>query len=285
MTNRMPRACILTDSTAQFTDPAFLGRGLIDIIPFQVQWQTSVYRDTHALATGEFPASAWNGNPPQALPPEPAEYLQTWNEMWERFGPDMEIVTILSSSQLSAAVGNAQLAAESGMVSVQVIDSGTIGPGLGLLVQDAARAARQGFSASEVRHLINNRINHTYTAFCVRGLSYLQRAGQLDPAQATVGEMLGITSFMLLENGTLVHQHKVHNTHQMIDLFHEFVAEFTEPQHISVLHESPIFSNEVSRLRERLHNTFPKTPFSEHRLGAVLASILGPTSLGLVVTE
>lgn len=281
----MPHTCILTDSTAQFTDPNFPGRGLVDIVPFRVRWNQSIFDDPHLLQASQFPVTASNGHHPQAIPPDTGDYLQIWNEMWGRFGTETEIVAILSSGQLSKAVLNAQHAAAANQAPVQVIDSGTTGPGLGLLVQDAARLARQGSQAADIRHVINNRIAHTYTAFCVRGLSYLQRAGQLDSAQATVGEMLGITSFMLLENGILVHQHKVNNTHQMIDLFHEFVAEFSAPRHISVLHEAPVFTNEVTRLRERLHSTFPKTPFSEHRLGAVLASILGPTSLGLVVTE
>jgi DegV family protein with EDD domain len=277
----MHHACFLTDSSVQFTDPTFPGRGLVEVIPFR----NHVPLGTSASADIPVAFAANNGGHPFISAPSVDDFLHTWGNILSRHSQDTEIIVILSSSQLSLVVDNARLAADLSQAPVQIIDSGTAGPGLGMLVQDAARSGRQGASAAEVRHMVNERIAHTYTAFCVRSLSYLQRAGQLDPAQAVVGDMLGITTFMLLESGTLVHQHKVHNTHQMMDLFHEFAAEFDHPRHIATLHETNAFGNEIYRLRERLQNSFPKTTVTEHRLGPVLGAILGPSSLGLVVTE
>jgi fatty acid-binding protein DegV len=111
-------------------------------------------------------------------------------------------------------------------------------------------------------------IPHVYTIFCNQSLSYLQLSGQLDPAQALVGEMLGITPFFILENGRLTPVQKARSTRHLVDTFHEFITEFIHLKHIALLQGLPPFINEARALHERIQENFPTTPFSEHILGA-----------------
>ncbi len=69
-------------------------------------------------------------------------------------------------------------------------------------------------------------INHIYSVFCLPDLSHLYRSGQIDPAQAIVGEMLGVIPFFTLENGSLVHTQKIRSPRHLVDIMYEFVAEF-----------------------------------------------------------
>jgi fatty acid-binding protein DegV len=128
-------------------------------------------------------------------------------------------------------------------------------------------------------------VPHIYTIFCVQHLSYLHHSGKLDPAQATIGEMLGLWPLLLLENGGLVPVQKARNSRHLVEVLHEFMAEFNGLKHLALLHGMPPFTQEAHNLYERILQEFPTVPYSEHQLGCSLAAVLGPRSLGLVVME
>ena len=69
-------------------------------------------------------------------------------------------------------------------------------------------------------------INHIYSVFCLPDLSHLYRSGQIDPAQAIVGEMLGVIPFFTLENGRLCTPKRFAAPRHLVDIMYEFVAEF-----------------------------------------------------------
>jgi hypothetical protein len=68
----------------------------------------------------------------------------------------------------------------------------------------------------------------------------------------------------------------------MVDIFHEFILEFGDLEHIAVIQGVPPFVNEVRTLRDRIQTEFPNTSYSEHQLGIAAGSLLGPHSLGVV---
>jgi fatty acid-binding protein DegV len=128
-------------------------------------------------------------------------------------------------------------------------------------------------------------IPRIYTVFCTQSLTYLYRSGHLDPAQAIIGEMLGVMPFFILENGRLVPIQKVRNPRHLVDILHEFIAEFENLKHIALVQGVPPFEQEVRNLKERLNGDYPSASYSEHTLGAALATILGPRSLGVFAME
>jgi DegV family protein with EDD domain len=280
----MSRVCILTDSTAQFPAPVFPGCELVNVIPLHVELNKVLYTDAKDIRTANLPTSIRQPDGPKALPPTVEEFQEVFSNLAQKY---KEIVTIVVSSHLNPVVSTAQeaaLAAE-GPARIHVIDSQTTAVGLGLLVQAAANAARRGSNGVEITRLVRGMVSKIYTVFCVQSLSYLYKSGHLDPAQAIVGEMLNVMPFLILENGRLVPIQKVRSSRHLVDILHEFIMEFGNLEHIAIIQGVPPFEQEARNLRDRINAEDTSPSFSEHTLGAALASILGPRSLGIVVWE
>jgi fatty acid-binding protein DegV len=128
-------------------------------------------------------------------------------------------------------------------------------------------------------------VNHIYSVFCIPDLSHLYRAGLIDPAQAIVGEMLGVIPFFTLENGRLVHTQKIRSPRHLVDIMFEFIAEFENLKYLALLQGITTFDQESRNLRDRISQNIRTTPLCEHGLSLSLATILGPHCIGLVAME
>lgn len=278
------RVCILTDSTAQFSSPFFPGRELVTVLPFHIHLNGQELTEGKDLRLNNLPASACNGLHLQVLSPGVEEFTQAYEALRQEYE---EILVILLSDHLSPAVNLAtQAAMASGSsLNIHIVDSQTTSVGLGLLVQFAARAANLGAPLSKILHEVRASIAHIYAIFCLYSLTYLHNSGQIDPAQAWVGEMLNLAPLFFLEEGRLVPIQKVRNSRHLVDTLHEFITEFNHIRHLALIQGLPSFTTEARNLHERILQDIPTIPYSEHHISVSLAGILGPHSLGLVVME
>lgn len=277
----MPRACILTDSTVCFTKAAFSGQENVTVIPHTIQVDGVAIPDSRDLSIY---SSQEYKTPPLVLPPSVDDFRRLYSDLGMKY---REIVVILLSSQLSQAVANAQAANQlhKSPASIFIIDSLNTAIGLGLLVQGAAELAHRGYSGVDINRLVRGMLAHIYSVFCLPDLSHLYRAGLLDPAQAIVGEMLGIVPFFTLEVGRLVHTQKIRSPRHLVDIMYEFVAEFENLKYLALLQGINPFEQESRNLRERISQNVRSSPLCTHELSLSLATILGPRTIGLVAME
>lgn len=265
----MARLCILTDSTAQFTRPDFPGRDRIYLVPFRLQ----------AASQGQ------EGRLPHTLiPPGVHDFARFFDELGREYDA---ILVITLAASLSAAAEHARQAASrcSKYAEIEVIDSHTTAAGLGILAQAAAEAAAAGATLRQVEMRVRSAIPHLYMLICIPELIYLAEAGHLTPAQATVGEMLGLLPIFSLEDGRLMPMQKVRTQRHLFESFQEFINEFEHPYHIALMRGVNHDTLRTRPLREYVQECFPETLFSEHNMNAHLAALLGPQSIGLVVVE
>ena len=275
------QVCIVTDSSIQFTSASFAGHELVSVLPLRIELNQKLYLDGIDLTQQMLPASAKNGANPRVLPPDPDELrlaLETLSKAYDH------VLVILLSAQLNPSVASAYEICQDlhSSASVHIIDSQATSVGLGWIVQAAAEAAWEGMGIAEIKHLLNGWLPRVYTIYCTQSLTYLSHSGQLDRAQGLVGEMMGVTAFFLMEHGSLIPVQKARNARNMVDIFEEFILEFGDLHHIAMIQGTPLFSGEIRSLRERIYERYPDTPYSEHIMGAAVASMLGPRSLGLV---
>ncbi len=278
----MPRVCILTDSTVQYITPQFNGRELVTVLPLRIQLGDRTYADGSELTLPKLPISARDGASPLVLPPDPNEISRAL----ETLGREYEhILAIMLSASLHpatmAAVREVSVALHC-PADIHLIDSQSISAGLGMMVQAAANAACQDWDVTSIKRLLHGLIPRIYTIYCTQSLTNLCASGYLDPGQALVGEILGITPFFILENGKLVPVHKARSARHMIDIFYEFIVEFADLSHLALIQGILPFAGELRILRERIREHYPDTPFSEHHLGTAVGAMLGPRSLGLI---
>jgi len=278
----MPRTCILTDSTAYFTKLTFAGQEHITVLPHFIQVNDQYLPDSKDLSI--YSPSSRNKLFPITIPPSVDAFQSAYATLGMKY---KEIVVILLSSHLSQANANAHLANQTSKspANIFIIDSLNTAIGLGLLVQAAAEYSHRGFSGIEINRLVRGMINHIYSVFCLPDLSHLYRSGQIDPAQAFVGEMLGVIPFFTLENGRLVHTQKIRSPRHLVDIMYEFVAEFENLKYLALLQGITTYAQESQNLRDRISQNVRTTPLCEQNLTLALATILGPHSIGLVAME
>lgn len=270
----MSRVCILTDSTAQFTQPHFPGRDQVTILPSSLQLASQ--QETTSLAQGRMG--------PQLVPPSVQDFVQCYQGLCQSWDA---ILVLTISAALSPLMGLALSASRQygNHAEVEVVDSQTTAVGLGLLVQTAARLLEQGANLREVVHHVRVVIPHIYLLFCIPELTYLARAGYLAYSQALVGEMMGMLPVFTLEEGRLTPLEKVRTPRHLFESFQEFINEFEQPEHVALLGGVNQTTLRTRPLRQFVQEAFPKTSFSEHTIHSHLAALLGPQSIGLVVKD
>ncbi len=280
----MQHTCVLTDNSAQFPTASFPGHGLVNLIPLHVEVNGQLFKGGQGVKAHDLPRSVTVDLNPQVHPPSVDEFRNMYAYLGQRYE---EIVVVLISSHLNHAVKNAMEAAGSlqGRLKIHVVDSQSVAVGLGLLVQEAAKAAEEGMLGADIVRLIRGLIPHIYCMLCIPGLTYLETSDDLGPAQALVGEKLGLMPLFIMDSGKLLAVQKARSARHLVDCLHEFVGEFAGLEHIAIMQGVPPYEQEVRSLRERFQLDFYDIPVSEHIISASLASLLGPYTLGVFVKE
>jgi DegV family protein with EDD domain len=89
------------------------------------------------------------------------------------------IVSVHLSAKVSGTISAAEVAARSARLPVTVLDSQTLGMGIGFAAISGADAARSGRSAAEVAAVVRTRAAASVTYFSVDSLGHLQRGGRI----------------------------------------------------------------------------------------------------------
>ncbi len=280
----MSRSCIITDSSVYFPNLFYPGHELVTVLPLRVAVGDKSFNDSKDPRD----LKLWHGSLDSHKPHLSIPSVEDFNHLFHRLGQSYDsIITILHSGQLSVSVENARQAAQQVKHpdGIYIIDSQTLGAGLGVVVQAAAQSSMQQLDAASISQMLRGMLPHIYTVFFLPNFAFLANSGYLDPAQAAVGEMLGFFPFYVLESGRMVSIQKARNSRQLVEMLSEFVTEFTDLRYITLFQGYPPYEQEMRSLRERITKSFPETPVTEHHLSLSLLSLLGPRPLGVVVVE
>lgn len=280
----MPNIAIVTDSTAQFPNPSFAGKDLVRLIPFDILLDGVVYSEGHDVKSSDFPINLKSDTDPKLIIPDTNAITEQFNSLLRNYD---ELLVILNSADLTNVYQNAVDAVKiiQGGTVIQVINSMTISSGLGILVQTAAELVVKGLSLIEIERQIRQLIPHIYTLMCSPSLRYLNNSRIIESHQAIIGEYLNLHPIFSLEEGRPNALCKVRNFRHAQDFYQEFIEEFDELSHISLLKGTNTQGIDNRLLRQFVQENYPETPFSEHRLNSFLAVLFGPKSLGLIVIE
>ncbi|MFH1524273.1 MAG: DegV family protein [Chloroflexota bacterium] len=271
----MPNVCIVTDSTAQFPQPNFLGQERVHILPFNIQTGSRQEDDaaTRSVSVHQ-----------RLIPPSRQEFIQVYT----RLGYEYDSILVLTLASLLNPTMDHALSASTqynNHASVEVIDSQTTSIGLGMLIQIAAREASAGASLTEIKWKLSIIIPRLYMLFWIPELTYLAYSGYLSRTQALVGEILGMLPIFATEEGRLVPLEKARTPRHLFEIFQDFISEFDSPASIALVRGINHSTLRTPPLRQYVKEAFPGTPFSEHHLQPPLSTLFGPQSICLVVME
>ncbi|HUF37281.1 MAG TPA: DegV family protein [Anaerolineales bacterium] len=280
----MKPVCILTDGMAQFLDLEFSGQELVQLMPMQVDIAGANGAGDEELRPNLLPHARSGAVAPGLRAPSVEDFARVYLNLALTHD---EIVVVASCGGLTESYHNAAAAAEQtrGRCRVEVIDTGTVGVGQGILVAAAAVQSASGMDGGRLKKYLLGVSEKVYSVFCLKNMAYLVRLGLISTSQAYIGEMLGVQQLFYLNAGTLIPVQKVRNSRHLVESMLEFVAEFNDPQRVALQQAATGYQQEARTIRERLLQEYPEVGINELALTLPLAALFGPESLGLFLWE
>ena len=277
----MPVA-VVTDSTA-YLPADLLAETAISVVPVQVVIGGRPYDETASEASPARVAEALRAwQPVTTSRPSPERFRVAFLEAAE-LGADA-IVCATLSSRMSATYESAELAAKEVDVAVHVVDSRTVGMGLGFAVLAGARRASEGGSADDVASLIERRARSSTSLFYVDTLEYLRRGGRIGAARAAVGQALQVKPILQILDGEVMPLERVRTTSKAIARLTELTLAATLGRSVEIAIQHLAAAERAHALAATLAEALPHTRLVICPLGAVVGAHTGPGIVASVVS-
>jgi DegV family protein with EDD domain len=278
----MPKVAVVTDSTAYLPDGVAATYD-VTVVPLHVVLGTWSGRETTevspadvAAALGERRVHVTTSRPtPGALA---AAYRSTGAS---------QVVSVHLSSSLSGTTDSARVAAQhvaAEGIEVRVVDSLSVGMGLGFPVIAAAEVAAAGGDLPCVESAALGAARATRSFFYVDTLEHLRRGGRLTAASALLGTALAVKPLLVMRDGKIVLLEKVRTFSKALLRLEAVVLEAAGdgPVDVAVHHlAAPL---RAAALAEDLRAALPGLQslyLSE--VGAVVGAHVGPGMLAVAL--
>lgn len=278
----MSEVQIVTDSTCDLSSE-ILEKYNIAVVPLYVIFNEDTYKDGVEITTeGLYKKVDERGELPKTSSPTPADFHGVFRPYIEK---GKNIVYIGLSSQLSATIQNAKLAAlEFPEGKIEIIDSLNLSAGVGLLVLKAVDYANEGMNVQEIAVKINELTGKSRTLFSVDNLEYLQKGGRCSALQNFLGNMLKIRPILKVIDGKIVLYQKIRGKREKslkatLDLvFND--KEILDTDRIVVIHS--FAEKELLYLKKEIQQTLDVKEIITLKAGCVISSHCGPKTIGIM---
>jgi len=271
---------IITDSTADIP-PELLEKYDIRRVPLSVIIGDKSYKDWEELAPKEFYKIIRETD---VIPKTSQVIPQTFMEVYkEEIQKGNSIISIHLTSKASGTYQSALIAKETlGEGDITVIDSKGYSLGIGLMVLEAAKMAKEGKTKDEIVNKIYDMIDRIKYIFSVDSLDYLRKGGRLSYAQAFVGGMLNIKPILWVKDGELEVIDKVRGSKKVIEKFLDFMASFRndfQDQTIGIMHGDNI--DMALQIKEAILQRFKVGDIIVAEIGCVIGTHAGPGTVAV----
>jgi DegV family protein with EDD domain len=211
---------------------------------------------------------------------------QTFAETYRSLGAG-EVVSIHLSADLSGTADAARLAARQVAdegIAVTVVDSRSLGMGLGFVAVAAARAALDGANAEAVARVARRLAPEIAIWLYVDTLEYLRRGGRIGAAAAVVGSALSVKPLLHVVDGRLEPVERVRTAGRALARLEELAVREAGDREVDVAVQHLAAPERAQEVAARLSARLPKAR-SMHvgEVGAVVGAHVGPGMLGVVV--
>ncbi|XRQ03478.1 DegV family protein [Actinomadura welshii] len=271
---------VVTDSTAHLP-PGLAERHGLDVVPLQIA-VGGVMRDEGDVSTAEAARALKEWQPVTTSRPAPERFADAYRAA--AGSGARAIVSVHLSAAMSGTVEAARLAAGDAPVPVTVIDSGTIGMGLGFAALSAAATALSGGTAEEVADAAARRAALTRSLIYVDTLEHLRRGGRIGAAATLLGSALMVKPLLDITDGRIAPLEKVRTSSRALARLEELsIAEAGDRrvdlgvQHLAAAARADSLA---ARLRERIPHV---DDVYVGEVGPVAGAHVGPGMLGVVV--
>ncbi len=217
-------------------------------------------------------------NFPTTSQPSVDEFIKTYTKI----GDKDDIVSIHISLDMSKTAQSASIAQQQlPNLKINIIDSRTVSVGLGLIVLELAKAAKDGADIKEVLNLADDLKSKVKVYFSVENLDYLQKGGRIGRAQGFLGTMLKIKPLLAVTDGFVSPVERIRGSSRLISRMVEIVKEDAKGRKMKAAF---ISGEDQSNSEELISHLKSETQFDEMfrtYTGTVITSHAGPTAFGL----
>jgi len=277
------RVTVVTDSTACLPPEVAQDYG-VAVVSLRVMLGDRP-RDELTEATAEAVAEALRERLPVSTSrPSPETFLEAYRAAADRGAAG--VVSVHLSADMSGTHASAVLAAKEAPLEVRVVDSRSVGMGLGFVVMAAADAARAGAALDDVVAAADKRAAMTSTYFYVDTLEYLRRGGRMGAAQALVGSVLAVKPLLYLADGRIQPLEKVRTATRAMARLEELVVARAGQGEVDIAVQHLANRQRAEQLAEHLRQRLPAlNRMYVTETGAVIGAHVGPGMLAVVVSS
>jgi len=267
---------IVTDSTADIPRDLAQQQGVL-VIPDLINFGLESFREGVDLSTSEFFARLITSTTlPTTSQPSVGEFMEAYASA---SGDGEEVLAIHLGSTFSGLYGTAKLAADSAPnVPVTIYDSGLLTLGMGLLVLEAAKAAREGATLAELVNMLNRMRPRTRVIAVLDTLEYLRRGGRLSRVSATLGKILSLRPVIQVYENQLTQLARTRHRQNSLDRLVQFAEMHAPFEHLIVLHT--VAQDAAASVADRLAHLNSGARPAIIEAGSVIGTHAGPGAVG-----
>jgi DegV family protein with EDD domain len=282
----MPKVSIVTDSAASIPD-ALLDKLKIHSVPYYIHRDHETLRDLVTIQRDEFyrwlPAAK---ELPTTACPGAGDYEEMYEALTKEEGA-REIVSIHMTSKGSGAYQAARMAQSSlrermPELRVEVIDTLNVSMCQGWMAIEAARAALEGRSLSDVLDVVRRMIPVTRMIQTADTLRYLYLGGRIGRAQHLFGSMLRIKPLISMEDGIIVPLGQARSRRRAYEMMVDLIEAAVGPAgkiKIAYVHAAAL--EEAEKIRSLVERRLTCVESLIAELSPVLGVHTGPGTAGL----
>lgn len=165
---------------------------------------------------------------------------------------------------------------------IELIDSRSNCMEMGFMVIEAAKAAAQGASLSEIIDLTTDLLTHTRFIFTPDTLDYLQRGGRIGGGAALLGNLLQIKPILTVSDGKTEIFTKVRTKKKALStIVDTLLSDIQSPDRLVNVVVHHINCEEEGRALAKLIENHINRPVDLAPIGPVIGLHVGPGSLGV----
>jgi DegV family protein with EDD domain len=273
---------VVTDSTA-YLDPDVAAEREIRVVALQVVIDGRSMVEGREAGPADIAAALRRRAQVSTSQPAPRAFLDAYESAAASGASG--IVSVHLSGQLSGTVDAARLAAREAPVPVTVVDSLSLGLGLGFAALTAADAADRQLALDEVAAAAADRARRSSAFFYVDTLEYLRRGGRIGAARALVGTALAVKPLLRLDRGAIQPLEKIRTSSRAVARLEDLAVDCAGIVRVDVAVHHLANADRAEALAERLRARLPElADLVVAEVGAVIGAHVGPGLLGVIVS-
>lgn len=273
---------IITDSTSYI--PEAIRQELdITVVSLNIITNTTSKREVDVNLEEFYQELPMLSSIPTSSQPCPEEMLTVFEALTNE-GHD--VLGIFLSSKMSGTYSSAHLIKElvlekNPQAKIELFDSLSNCMQMGLLVIEAAKAAKNGSSLEEILILVHKVQQHSRFLFTPHTLDYLKKGGRIGGASALLGNLFQIKPILTVENGETTVFKKVRTKKKAISSMIQQLKEDLNNHELGGIFVHHISCEDEGLELAKQIEAELQTPVLIQSIGPVIGCHVGPGSIGI----